>query len=47
MLIINDADRIYTGRDTFLYLFVEEIEKVGLRVIDETKRNIFIFQRIL
>ncbi len=37
MLIINDADSVYTGRDAFP-IFVDEIKKVGLNVIDETRR---------
>lgn len=38
MIIINDADSIYTGRDTFS-LFIEEIEKVGLTVSSEFRRR--------
>lgn len=38
LIIINDADSVYTGRDAFP-IFVDEIEKVGLSVIDETRRR--------
>ena len=38
MIIINDADSINTGRDTFS-LFIEEIEKVGLEVSIELRRR--------
>lgn len=38
LIIINDADSIYTGRDAFP-IFVEEIERVGLTVNQELRRR--------
>lgn len=38
LIIINDADSFYTGRDAFP-LFVEEIERVGLNISFELRRR--------
>ena len=38
LIIINDADSIYTGRDAFP-LFVKEIERVGLCISIEKRRR--------
>ena len=38
LIIINDADSIYTGRDA-LPVFVKEIEKAGMKVNYELRRR--------
>lgn len=38
LIIINDVDSVNTGRDSFP-LFVNEIEKVGLTIIDESRKR--------